>query len=95
MKIKGTGYLRIIVPAIILIAVLAYFQYFHRHFLNFLNIEENTDSSENIELHNTNVESAMKIWFLKVWNTLILVLNVHLNKVELILIAILIMNKVS
>jgi len=91
-----TDSFKTIVPATISITILVQFQYFHKHLISSLNIKipinisKTNEDTDNIEDH-----LAKKIYFSKILNILILVFHVHINKLLIMLVMILIMNKVS
>lgn len=87
------GYLRIILPATIAIAILIYFQYFHQYFIQTLDI--NRKQVDLSGLHETNIDVETKTMFKRLLETTIIVFHIHLNKLEIMLIAISVMNKVS
>lgn len=84
------SYLKIIVPATISIAILFYFQYFHQYFVKALDMNRKQIVLSDVENFNVKTKTVFK----KILDTTITVFHVHLNKVEIMLVAISVMNKV-
>lgn len=90
-----TDWFRTIVPAIISIAILVHFQYFHNNFISHFNTNQDTDIPINFS---KNIEDSDRIeahLSKKILNTLAIIFHVHLNKLLIMLVMIIILNKVS
>lgn len=94
--LEETGKLKITTLATISIAILVYFQYLHEHFMNTLEVNRQTyffgEAEKTAEIY---VDYKKLTWFSRICNTTHKILNVHFNKLEVMLVAFSIMYKVS